>query len=766
MASQGLPDRGTRSLPASSFEPLTIPPDRAYDALHPEIRKWIREQHWTGLRPVQAEATAAILGSRGDVLIAAGTAAGKTEAAFLPALTQAAGEEGDGLSILYVAPLKALINDQFGRLTELCERLELPVVRWHGDAPQTAKTRLLAKPRGIVLITPESIEAMFVRRAAAARALFSRLRFIIVDEVHAFLGGVRGIHLASLLRRIDALAKAPARRIGLSATLGDPRMAAAWLRPDSPEAVRLIAAEGGAELQLQLRGYLVPDERASPAEPENGPVTPTGLDAIADHLFARLRGTNNLVFGGSRQRVEALADRLRRRCEREGVPNEFFPHHGNLSKELREELELRLKENRLPTTAVCTSTLELGIDIGSVRSVAQVGAPRSLAALRQRLGRSGRRKGTPSILRIYVLEEELPPDPDPLDEMRPAVALAVAAVRLLLAKFIEPPSGGEGVATALLHQCLSVIAERGGARADALYRILCGPGPFASVPPALFARMLRGMGSPEARLIEQAPDGLLMLGEVGEKVVGSRDFYALFESSEEWRLVNGGRALGTIPLNNPVAPDSLLVFAGRRWVVLSVDERSRVIDVAPHRGGSIPAFERGSVEPIHDRLAAEMLAVYRESDVPAWLDPTAADLLAEGRAAFRRHNADRIRILERGRETHLLTWRGTRLNGLLAAALTRSGLQCEAHDLGVTAIVERPEKDEVQPDLLAALEELASQPPSPEELAARIGAVASAKFDNLVPDDVLKDFWAAGNASGIALLPEVASSLLAAGRSA
>jgi ATP-dependent helicase Lhr and Lhr-like helicase len=368
--------------------------------------------------------------------------------------------------------------------------------------------------------------------------------------------------------------------------------------------------------------------------------------------------------------------------------------------------------------------------------------------------------------------------------MRPAIVMAVAAVRLLLAKFIEPPDGGQGTATALLHQSLSVIAERGGARADTLYRTLCGPGPFASVPPPLFARLLRGMGSPDARLIEQAPDGMLMLGEVGEKVVGSRDFYALFESSEEWRLVNGGRALGTIPLNNPVAPDSLLVFAGRRWVVLSVDERSRVIEVAPHRGGSIPTFERGSVEPIHDRLAAEMLAAYREAEVPAWLDPVAADLLGQGRAAFRRHGADKARILQHGREkavesrsspgqqvclaaaltrpeTHLLTWRGTRLNGLLAAALTRPGLRCEAHDLGVSAVLERGEEGEAAPDLRAALEAIASDPPDVMALATRVGAVASAKFDALVPEEVLKEFWAVGNVGGVVLLPEVASGLLA-----
>jgi superfamily II DNA/RNA helicase len=131
------------------------------------------------------------------------------------------------------------------------------------------------------------------------------------------------------------------------------------------------------------------------------------LDSISDHLFKALRGENNLVFGGSRRTVESAADRLRRRSEKLNVPNEFYPHYGSLSKVLREELEDRLKDGNLPTTAICTSTLELGVDIGSVKSVAQIRAPRSLASLRQRLGRTGRRRGTPSVLRIYLREPNI-----------------------------------------------------------------------------------------------------------------------------------------------------------------------------------------------------------------------------------------------------------------------------------------------------------------------------------------------------------------------
>lgn len=742
-------NRRMTRLPASGSDGLA--PTGAYDALDPQIRRWIREQAWAGLRPVQAEAITTILDTSDDVLISAGTAAGKTEAAFLPVLTAVAAAPAEGLDVLYVAPLKALINDQFSRLELLCERLGLALTRWHGDAPQSAKKRLLARPGGVALITPESIEAMFLRRPAAAHAMFAGLRFIVIDEVHAFLGGVRGTHLASLLRRIDALGTRPARRIGLSATLGDSQMAAAWLRPDRPGAVRIIVGDGSAELQLQLRGYL-DDSRAEVA----------GLDAIADHLHAHLRGANNLVFAGSRPRVEALADGLRQRCEQAGVPNEFFPHHGNLSKELREDLEIRLKADRLPTTAVCTSTLELGIDIGSVRSVAQVGAPRSLAGLRQRLGRSGRRKGAASILRVYVLEPRLAPDPDLLDELRPSTILAVAAIRLLLARFIEPPGGGRFLASALLHQILSVIAERGGARADALFRALCGPGPFGAVSPALFTRMLRAMGPSGARLVEQAPDGLLMLGEAGEKLVGSRDFYALFESGDEWRLVTAGRPLGTIPLHNPVAADTLLVFAGRRWIVRAVDERAHVIDVAPHQGGRIPSFERGTAEPIHDRLAAEMLEVYRDSAVPNWLDAGAAEFLGQGRAAFRRLGDDRVRIIANGQQTHLLTWRGTRVNGLLAAALSHPRLRCEAHDLGVTTVTSAADSSWSSADLRAGLTRLADAPPSLDDMSSRVGALAVAKFDHLVADDTLREFWAMENAPIVASLPEIAASLLAA----
>ncbi|MGY3080179.1 Lhr-like helicase [Bradyrhizobium sp. LM6.10] len=488
----------------------------------------------------------------------------------------------------------------------------------------------MAKPQGIALITPESIEAVFTRRPADAARLLSTAAFIVIDELHSFLQGPRGLHVASLLRRIDAMSKKAARRVGLSATIGDLPQAAAWLRPAVPHSVEILEAKSDSpELRLQIRGYVEPPELDDPDHAEGAAgaeETPRriALDDIADHLFATLRGTNNLVFGGSRRTVESAADRLRRRCEAAKVPNEFFPHHGSLSKALREDLEDRLKDAKLPTTAICTSTLELGVDIGSVKSVAQIGSPRSLSSLKQRLGRTGRRRGTPSILRVYVREPNIDQDSGMLDRLRSNTIRSVAVVRLLLERFVEPAGEVPETASTLVHQILSVIAERGGIRARPMYDLLCGPGPFASISVSEFADLLRHLSSEAVKFVEQASDGTIMLGKEGEQIVQSRNFFAVFESPDEWRLTVGGRTLGTLPISFPVHKDSLVVFAGQRWIVQDLDEKTNTLFVAPHPGGVVPRFERANGERLHDRLAAEMRQVYLASDMPPYLDDKGA----------------------------------------------------------------------------------------------------------------------------------------------
>lgn len=721
----------------------------SYDRLHPEVRRWIREEGWAELRDIQDRAVAEILGSDDDVLIAAATAAGKTEAAFLPLLTRLAGRESPGLGILYISPLKALINDQFRRLDLLCERMEIPVVRWHGDAPQGAKRRTLASPRGVALITPESIEALFIRRPNDAYRLLGSLDAVVIDELHAFLQEPRGLHLASLLQRIDGIAGRRCRRVALSATLGDFEAARAWMRPTAPSSVRLLVAEGeGPELRLQIRGYVEPPEEdgADQLEDEG---TSDALSRIADHMFGTLRGTNNLVFAGSRRTVEALSDRLRRRSEKAGVPEEFFPHHGSLSKELREDLERRLKAGNLPTTAVATTTLELGIDLGSVKSVAQVGAPRSIASLRQRLGRSGRRRGAPAILRIYQREKYLTGADDPLDRLRLGTVRAVAAVRLLLRKFVEPPVEDPSLLTVALHQVLSIIAEQGGARAERLHGLLCQPGPFAALDRRDFVDLLRCAATKEAQLLEQAPDGTIMLGEMGERLVAARDFYAVFQSDEEWRLIAGGTPLGTLPIVNVMGIGSIVGFAGRRWRVTAVDDLAKVLEVVPHPSGRVPLFDRLSAEPLHDELVGEMLQVLQGDDEPSYLDAVARKLLAEGRAAFEELCLRQRRIIAAGRDTHVFLWKGTVINGIVAVVLICAGFDCEAHDVGLTVFDAAPEDIRA---FMAAVVKI----PTADEVAQFAQTLRAAKYDDYLSEELLQRLWVKRNQG---LWPEVQATL-------
>jgi ATP-dependent Lhr-like helicase len=725
--------------------------EAAYHRLHPKIRRWIRDQGWDELREIQARTIVAVLDSDRDILISATTAAGKTEAAFLPILTSIAERKVSGFSVLYISPLKALINDQFKRLEGLCENMEIPVVKWHGDAPQADKKKAMSKPDGIALITPESIEAMLVRRPADARRLLSAADFIVIDELHSFLQGPRGLHVASLLRRIDAMSARSARRVGLSATIGDLKQARAWLRPTDPDRVDELQAKSDApELRLQVRGYVEPPDLDDPDHAEGGSGAELdqprriALDLISDHLFETLRGENNLVFGGSRRTVESTADRLRRRSEKLNVPNEFYPHHGSLSKVLREELEDRLKDGKLPTTAVCTSTLELGVDIGSVKSVVQIGAPRSLASLKQRLGRTGRRRGTPSVLRIYLREPNIDQKSGILDRLRPNTIRSVAAVRLLLQGFVEEAGTSPEVASTLIHQILSVIVERGGVRPKALYDLLCGPGPFSSIAPSDFATLLRHLGSQEVRFLEQAEDGALMLGQEGEKVAHSRSFFAVFESSEEWRLTAGGRTLGTLPITYPVHKDGLVVFAGQRWVVQDLDEQTKTLVVAPHPGGVVPRFEPAAGEPAHDRLIAEMRAVYLANDVPPYLDEQARGLLSEGREMFRNLDLQRRWLVPEDRDMHVFLWRGSQATAVFSAALAMAGLKSGVHELGVS--VSKIKQDELRP-ILGKLAQMHGIDPA--DVAEFVANIKVGKFREQVPESLARSLWAKQNRAKI-----------------
>jgi ATP-dependent Lhr-like helicase len=700
---------------------------QAFKLLTEPVRRWVYNQGWQTLRDAQEAAIPVLLAGTEDAIIAAATAAGKTEAAFLPICSRLNSDPPrvPGARVLYVAPLKALINDQYDRLSGLCEHLEIPVHRWHGDVPASKKSAFLKHPDGILLITPESLEALFVVHGPAVASLLAGLQYVVVDELHAFLGTERGAQLRSLLHRVELAIRRRVPRVGLSATLGDMSLAAEALRPGEPENVQcIVSASDGQDVSVQVRGYTTMPPKSD--QPEN-----EALDQqqIAADLFRALRGQDNLVFANSRKTVEVYAARLRDMCEAAGLPNEFLPHHGNLSKELREDVEAALKDPGRSTTAVATTTLEMGIDIGSVQSVAQLGAPPSVAALRQRLGRSGRR-GEPAILRVYVTEPAVDPRTSLADELRTELVQSIAILELLQDRWCEPPDQEALHLSTLIQQLLSAIAQHGGITAAAGYRALCGPGsPFTAVTPAQFGSLLRDLGARE--VLVQATDGTLLLGPVGERTVNHYSFFAAFTAADEYRLFTGGRPLGTIPADLTLYPGALLIFGGRRWKVTTVDHDQKIIEAVPAPGGRPPRFT-GGIAGVHERVRAEMRSVLAAGHTPRYLSATAAALLSEARAAYARYELADQSILQTGPHTLLVPWAGSRAVTTLAAQLAAAGL--DAANDGLIITVASVAADQVR-ECLQAL--VSAGPADAVILAATVANKAVAKYDEWIDDDLL-----------------------------
>jgi len=707
---------------------MSAPFPSSFELLHPRLRRWVADRGWRELRDIQEAAIPLVLGGA-DAVVAAPTAGGKTEAAFLPILTRLAGDAGGSIRALGLSPLKALINDQYERLELLGREVDVAVNRWHGDVARGRKRRIFTRPSGVLLITPESLEALFVLHGPAVGHLFHRLDYVVVDELHSFLGSERGRQLQSLLVRVELAVGRHIPRIALSATLGDMGLACEFLRPGGGKSVHLIRSAGRREHKLQVRGY----RTSSPQETRDGALMGDEID-ISEHLFKTLRGRHSLIFANARAVVEIFADHLRRLCARHRVPNEFRAHHGSLSKELREDAETALKSDRRPAGVVCTTTLELGIDVGSIERVAQIGTPPSVARLCQRLGRSGR-KGQPAVMRIYVREPELKKDVAPQDALRSRLVETVAMVRLLFQRWYEPPLAGALHLSTLVQQVLSLLAQFGGIRAEQAWTVLCGRGPFSGVSPGLFARLLRSLGRHD--LIAQAHSGELVLGLRGERLVNHYSFYTAFTTPREYRLRSGDRELGTLPISYPLYKDLYLIFGGRRWRIIGVDQRHRLVEMKPAEGGRPPLFG-GSPFLIHDRVREEMLRLYASREIPAFLDAPGQALLSEGRENFRRYRLGERALLRRGQSTLLFCWKGDRVLNTLSVWMHSRGLR--AHREGIALLIETGTPNDVG-RMLRALAE--SGPPDARALARGIENKSTEKYHRYLSDDLLSDDYAA-----------------------
>ncbi|AYM89935.1 DEAD/DEAH box helicase [Serratia sp. 3ACOL1] len=706
----------------------------AYESLDPRVRKWVYKQGWPDLRPLQESAIPAVLAGDRDVLISAATAAGKTEAFFLPACSAVA-DITCGFGIVYISPLKALINDQYRRLESLGEELDMPVTPWHGDVPQSKKKKARANPAGILLITPESLESLLINSSGWLKQAFSPVAYIVIDEFHAFIGTERGMQLLSLLNRIDHVLVRhanPVPRVALSATLGDLEKVPELLRPDKRlPCVTVTDSNSVTTLQVQVKGYLEPVAKKG-EKPQS-----SAEERVCTDIFRLCRGDSHLVFANSRKRTESIAATLSDMCEEKVVPNEFFPHHGSLARELRETLETRLQRGNLPTTAVCTMTLELGIDIGKVQSVIQVTPPHSVSSLRQRMGRSGRRDSSP-VLRMLITEHELSPTSSIVDHLRLQLVQSMAMIRLMISqRWFEPADIRQMHYSTLLHQILAITAQWGGVRADQLWSQLCQTGPFCNVDLTDFKCLLKHMGT--CGLLTQLASGEMVIGVEGEKLTNHYTFYAVFNTPEEFRIVTGNRTLGTVPVDSPLLPEQHIIFGGRRWRVTEIEADKKVIYVETTKGGQPPEFS-GRGMSVHDVVRQEMLAIYRENDYRIavgnqrvdYADAAARGLFAEGCDNFRHYNLQNAHFISHDRHCYMLPWMGDKVVNTITALLMRCGFKASSF----AGVIETG--DSTVDSVRHALKEmLLSGLPSESELAADVPEKYLDKYDEYLPEPLL-----------------------------
>jgi ATP-dependent Lhr-like helicase len=445
------------------------------------------------------------------------------------------------------------------------------------------------------------------------------------------------------------------------------------------------------------------------------------------------RSHANLVFANAKGDIEIYADLANELCRAEGLPEAFIVHHGSLAKEVREDTEQTMKSGRRMTT-ICSSTLEMGVDIGSVRMVGQIGAPWSVASLRQRMGRSGRREDEPRRLRVYIDCTSDRTGSDPLADLPLDLLQATAVCELMLKRWLEPPRPAKLDLSTLLHQVISTIAETGAIRADSLYERLCVSGPFRCVSQTLFARFLRQVAAKD--VVEQSPGGPLILGLEGERIRARRDFYAAFASRTEFTLLAGDRPLGTLPMETAPKVGDHLVFAARRWQVLEVDFVKLVILVSPAKRRKRPSF-LGSAGEIHSVVREEMRVLLQRDHDPIYLDSGAKGALAECRAIERKHDLATRRLMPLSGQSCLwMTWSGTAAQRTLMSLLALLGIDATDRKIAIHCRASRDDlRKLLAPQSLAQLQ-LA-------ELTGHVPLKQYRKFDYLLGDDLLDECIAA-----------------------
>lgn len=562
------------------------------------------------------------------------------------------------VGVLYIGPLKALINDQFQRVEDLLQEADIKVWRWHGDVSQSHKTKLVRNPSGILQITPESLESLLINHSTDLRRLFGDLRFIIIDEVHAFMPQLsdRGRQVICQLERLQEFIHQIPRRIGLSATLGDYFYAEQWLASGTKiPVITPITNEPSKKIRIGIEHFT---ETSWYRAKMRGQPPPRGLDLPSHRwIFDLTLGRKCIIFQNDRERTELVTHGLREIAESKGLPDVYHSHHSCIAGLLREDAEEFLKEkNGVPHVVAATMTLELGIDISDVERIIHVDSPHAVSTFVQRLGRSGRVNNTSEM--FFAISENRRSNRTPLAYQVPWRLLqAIAVVQLYLdERWIEPALPLKKPFSILFHQTMSILASAGELSPQALAKRVLSLTPFKNITMNEFRVLLNHLI--KNGYVEQIQDGGLIIGLAGEKIVRNYRFYAVFRDyAVDYSIKEETREIGHI--DQLLEPGDQLLIGGYPYRIIQVYPKQKVMLAEKITEKPLYVWP-GRLAPVHTKVVQRMRRSLFEEKTYSFLQRAAQMRLKEGRLFARSQQLDKKVLLSESKNRYsLLPWMGS-----------------------------------------------------------------------------------------------------------
>jgi ATP-dependent helicase Lhr and Lhr-like helicase len=667
----------------------------------------VHRLRWRELRAVQEDTVRAVRQGKNCIVLAP-TAGGKTEASMFGVLDGLLRAGSTGLGALYLSPLRALLNNQEPRLNQLTEMVGLSAFKWHGDVSASDKAKFVQSPRSLLMTTPESLEVILMTQRYDQQALLKNLRYVIIDEIHGFAGDDRGDHLLTLLERLTAYSDHDFQRIGLSATVGNPGDLVSWIQGSSQRGGEVV--DPGGPRQKKIIDILP---------------LPEGFDP-ARTAAVLARGKKSLLFADSRAKVEQMKDGL----ERSGI--RAFPHHGSLSRSLREESEEAFRSGS-NCSIVCTSTMELGLDVGDLDIVLQLGAPSTVSAFLQRLGRTGRRPGTVARMTFMCDKPE-------------NFLIACSLVSLAIKRWVEPVELIEASYPVFVHQILAAILRQGGATEKTLLKGFGEPYCFSKITLDERKEILRELSEQEVIL---SVDSLYQLGPEGERRFGRSNFMSLYSVFDTPSILTvrteSHRKIGELESWFVQSQDDSLCFllGGKAWQAVRVDWERRVLVVKPASKGAVPTW-MGQPTLLSSEICQEVKALLLSQEDPVFLGDRGLRYLRGLRSEWGGVVSQSPFVYEEVGQNwvSIHTFAGGKINNVIARFHQfRTGRKVQVHNFRIKT--ERPESGPYWGELEESLETLAQQDLAPEALTGMLSGLKKSrlsKFQECLPSKLESKF--------------------------